>query len=144
MTIFVLDTNVVSEWVRPVPDPAVARWLHHTPRSALYLSAMTVGEISFGVEKERDPGKRQRLSEFLWGWVIPFFRERIVEFDASIALEYGHLRGLAARAGRSHSSEDMLIAATARAVGAVLATRDRTLLGDPHLPTLNPWDPVSR
>lgn len=136
-----LDTNVLSEPMRPAPDPRVRRWADRLPRDAFCTAAVVAAEPRFGVELLPAGGHRKRskshavdrlLRDVLGGRVLPF--------DARSARLYAAFRAARQRAGRPVSVQDAMIAATAAAHGAeAIVTRN---LGDFEgcgLPVINPW-----
>src|SRR4051812_38757680 len=120
----ILDTNVVSEIMRPRPAPVVLRWISEQIAEELYVTAITVAEILYGIEL-LPPGKRQDAlragAERLFQVV---FTERILTFDARAASEFSIIASSRRNQGRPMSEFDAQIAAIARTKRAVVATRD--------------------
>jgi predicted nucleic acid-binding protein len=132
-----LDTNVVSETLKPVPEPLVIEWLV-AHDAELALPAVTIAEIACGIERIRPEQRAQRLSRGLAAW-LERFADRIIPFNTRAALIYGEIVGSAARDGRPMSIPDGMIAATALAQSGSLATRN---IGDYRatgLELVNPW-----
>ncbi|MEQ8346356.1 MAG: PIN domain-containing protein [Sneathiellaceae bacterium] len=97
---FLLDTNVISETVRPSPDPHVLAWLEsQTPRD-LYLAAMTIGELVRGARRLADGPQRDRLQTWIERDLTAQFEGRIVPFDDAAARLWGALMGDGDRRGR--------------------------------------------
>jgi tRNA(fMet)-specific endonuclease VapC len=112
-----LDTNTISHLVRQHPD--IARHMVAVPIASLCISAITAGELLYGLAKRPDAVRLQAaVTEFMR-------RIEILQWDFSTADRYGNLRAAVDRTGRSLGSLDLLIAAHALAVGAVLVTNDR-------------------
>jgi predicted nucleic acid-binding protein len=120
--ISLLDTNVISQRVKPSPHPAVIKWMRERNPQDLYLSAITLTEIRFGIEQMPE-GRRRRD---LWQWLTQDLRHgfagRILPIDDKIADEAGRLISVGQRYGAKPELADALIAATARVHGLKLAT----------------------
>jgi predicted nucleic acid-binding protein len=132
-----LDTNVVSELVKPQPDGRVIAWLVKHDL-ALALSTVVLAEITYGIEKIR-PDERARRLEGFPNELQRRYAGRLYHFDAESALLYGVLMGHSRRQGRILSTADGMIAAIALRHQGELATRN---VGDFVLPNLivhNPW-----
>jgi predicted nucleic acid-binding protein len=116
---FLLDTNVVSELPRPRPDPRVLSWL--SGLDAIALSAITVEELAYGVERAPS-GQRPRLRR--WLEALLDARPLVIPIDQRVARIAGSLRAARETRGRRIPQADMLIAACAVSAGLVLATRN--------------------
>lgn len=134
-----LDTNVVSEPLKPSPDPAVVRWLNTQTPEDLYLPAIVAAELYYGWSILPD-GRRKRVGGDLIDRVVGQFEGRVVPFDLTAAVEYGRLMATARSAGVGLPILDGQIAAIARARGAALATRNVRHFEQTGIPLLNPWD----
>lgn len=135
----VLDTNVISEPWKPAPDEAVVSWLDAQAIETLFLSAITIAELRFGIAA-MPPGKRQTiLRDRLEGEVLPYFSERILPFNLAASQFYSELMTRARGAGKAISTSDGYIAATAAANGLVVATRDTSPFEAAGLKVINPW-----
>ncbi len=119
--IYLLDTNVVSELVRPRPDPKVRAWLASLDEVA--LSVISIEELVFGIERA-PAARRQRLAAWFDDLVDNLVK--VEEVTPVIARAAGELRARRTRAGRPVTQADMLIAATALVRGWTLATRNVT------------------
>jgi len=139
-----LDTNVVSELLRPVPASEVMSWLDTQALETLYLSAMTVGELRAGVALMPLGQKRARLHERIEQEVLPTFAGRILPFDMACTHAYAGLLAHVRKAGSGIQTADALIAAAALANGFKLATRDESPFRAAGVSVINPWQfPVS-
>ncbi len=134
-----IDTNVVSEPLRKAPEPRVAGWLDAQALETLYLSAITVAELRFGVQSLPAGRRRDRLHEDLEGQVLPVFAGRVLAFDLPASQAYAELMAKARSEGRSIPVSDGYIAATAAAYGMMVATRDTAPFEAAGLKTVNPW-----
>ena len=123
---WLIDTNIVSEWVKPRPDAAVVRWLEQVDEDRVFLSVVSLAEIRFGIERLVAGARRTRLDLWLREELPSRFEGRIVPIDERVADACGRLLARARRAGRGLGAMDALIAATCEARDLVLATRHRT------------------
>lgn len=121
---WLLDTNIISEWVKPKPDAEVVRWLDAKDEDQIFLSVITLAEIRFGIERLPTGRRRTRLDQWLRDELSARFRGRIVPIDAEVADACGRLLARAREAGRGLEAMDALIAATCFAQDLVLATRN--------------------
>ena len=133
-----LDTNVISEVIRPAPDPNVARWMRTMPRSVLVTSAVVQAEILYGLAVMPD-GSRQRERATLVHAVFAQI-EAILPLTSEAACVYADIATRRRVAGRPLPGFDGLIAATAKAEGAGIATRDTEGFSDCGIELINPWD----
>ncbi|MCE2520372.1 MAG: type II toxin-antitoxin system VapC family toxin [Alphaproteobacteria bacterium] len=134
-----VDTNVVSEPLRRAPEPRVAEWLDAQALETLYLSAITVAELRFGVQSLPDGRRRNRLQEDIEGQVLPMFAGRVLAFDLAASQAYAELMARARSEGRTIPVSDGYIAATASANGMMVATRDTAPFEAAGLKTVDPW-----
>ena len=133
-----LDTCVVSELARPVPDPAVLAWLEGVSDDSLRLSVLTLGEIKKGMDL-LDPGpRRSRIHDWL-GELRATFGDRILPVDDEVALRWGTLSAAGRRAGRARPPIDTLLAATALCHQLKLATRNVADFEGTGVILVNPW-----
>lgn len=133
-----LDTNVVSEAMKPEPDGSVAAWLDAQAAETLFLSAVTAAELSFGVAALPDGRRKAALSEVLSG-MLALFDGRVLAFDLAAAERYGALAAQARHAGRGFPTTDGYIAAIADAHGFMVASRDASAFEAAGLRVINPW-----
>ena len=134
-----VDTNVVSEPLRRAPELRVAEWLDAQALETLYLSAITVAELRFGVRSLPTGRRRNRLHEDLEGQVLPMFAGRVLAFDLPASQAYADLMTKARSEGRTIPVSDGYIAATAAANGMMVATRDTAPFEAAGLKTIDPW-----
>lgn len=136
----VLDTNVVSEVMRPVPDPAVLAWVDAQPADELYLTSMTVAELLYGVARLPAGKRRERLAEQVGRLVDELFAGRVLPFDSAASGMYARVASARERAGAPISVADAVIAATAASASAVkLATRNVSDFAGTGLTVVDPW-----
>lgn len=136
---FLLDTNVVSETVKPKPDKRVLAWLEAQTPSDLYLAAQTLGELVRGARKVKDEARRARFETWIERDLAEQFEGRVLPFDAPAAVLWGRLMGDGDRLGRTPAAADAQIAAVALAQDLTLATRNVRDFKSFGLDLLNPW-----
>lgn len=133
-----LDTNVISEAMKPQPDPAVLAWLNKQAASTLYLSSVTLAELLFGIGA-LPAGQRKNLLDQALSQLLGLFKDRILPFDTDAARHYADLAVLARSAGRGLPTPDGYIAAIAVSRGFIVASRDTSPYEAAGVPTINPW-----
>lgn len=137
-----LDTNVISEPLRGTANPAVLAWMDSQRIETLYLAAISLAELRFGLAA-MPRGKRQYiLHTSLERSVVPLFAGRILPFDAGASQAYARLRARARVAGKAIATADGYIAATAAAHGLTVASRDTSPFLAAGLRVINPWMPA--
>jgi toxin FitB len=134
-----LDTNVVSEPLRPAPDAHVIEWIDAQQLETLFLSAITVAELRAGVALLPPSKRRTALQENLETRVLPLFAGRVLPFDLACTQAYAALMGKARAAGLAIASADGYIAAIAAANGLIVATRDIGAFKAAGSVVINPW-----
>jgi hypothetical protein len=137
---FLLDTNVVSEWVKPKPAPTVVGWLSGVDEDEVFLSVVSIAELRRGVDLLAAGRRRQRLDGWLRNELADRFHGRILAVDSPVADAWGRLMAHASRAGRTVGSMDAFVAATAEAHGLTLVTRNVRDFERLGVDLLNPWD----
>jgi len=136
---YLLDTNVVSEWTKPRPNPGVIEWLSRVDEDEVFLSVVTFAELRHGIERLPSGRRRRRLDEWLRGELALRFEGRIVLIDGAIADEWGRLVARQEARGRPIAAMDGLIAATAQVHALTLVTRNATDFQVSVKSVLNPW-----
>ncbi|MHB8836126.1 MAG: PIN domain-containing protein [Candidatus Methylomirabilia bacterium] len=119
-----LDTNVLSELMRPAPEPRVVRWLDSCSGEDIWVSAVTEAEILLGIQLLPQGRRRDGLAELAGRMFEEDFSGRCLPFDAGAAAVYAAIVAARTRLGSPISVEDAQIAAIARAGGLALATRN--------------------
>ena len=135
---YLLDTCVISELVKPSPNPMVLDWLNDIPSERLFLSVITIGEIRKGLTKLPDSKRKYRLTEWL-NSLLEDYQDRIYTIDLTVAENWGVMQGKAEKSGMPMSSMDSLIAAIAYTHNLVLVTRNIIDFKASNLPINNPW-----
>jgi len=137
---WLLDTNVLSELRRPKPEPRVVDFVARCPLDQLYVSAVTLAEIRFGIELVDEPNRRAELSDWLTHKVRPMFDHRVLQVTEDIMLKWRLLVEEGRKTGHTFSQPDLIIAATAIHHGLTVVTRDRSDYDKAHVPVVNPWN----
>lgn len=133
---YLLDTNVISEVLRPKPSAHVLGWLEHLPDTALHLSVLTLGEIRKGVEQLEDDRRKEKLRLWLEQELPAWFEDRLLPVSALVADRWGRLLS---KMERPVPAIDSLLAATALHHGLRMATRNVEDFRFPGLEVVNPW-----
>jgi toxin FitB len=123
VTGWLLDTNVLSELRRPKPDRKVVAFIAAQPLELLYVSAVTLAEIRFGIEVVTDATKRAELNDWLAHKVRPMFEQRVLPVTEEIMFKWRLLVEDGRKAGYTFSQPDLIIAATALYHGLTVVTR---------------------
>ena len=134
----VLDTNVVSEAMKPEPHRAVRAWLNNQAAETLYLSSVTLAELLFGIASLPAGKRKDMLVQALDG-LMGLFRDRVLPFDADAARRYAELAVTAKTSGRGFPTPDGYIAAIAASRGFIVASRDTAPYEAAGVPVINPW-----
>jgi predicted nucleic acid-binding protein len=140
MSGFLLDTNCISELVRPKPEPRVLEWMEAADEVTLYLSVLTVGEIRKGVAGLAQGKRRTQLETWLEVDLHARFSGRIMAIDGAIADRWGLLTAEAKRKGNPLSVIDGLLAATALHHNLTVVSRNASDFSNTHVTVLNPWE----
>jgi toxin FitB len=139
VTGWLLDTNVLSELRRPKPAPKVVAFVAAQPLELLYVSAVTLAEIRFGIERVTDAAKRAELNAWLAHKVRPMFEQRVLPVTEDVMFKWRLLVEDGRRARHTFSQPDLIIAATALQHGLTVVSRDTSDYGRARVPVLNPW-----
>jgi predicted nucleic acid-binding protein len=140
--VILLDTNVISELVRPLPDPAVVSFVSRQAPDAVFTSAICEAEIHYGLARLPPGRRRDDLTARITAFLATGFPTRVLRFDSACAVLYGKIRADREAAGKPISVEDGMIAATARAHSAMVVTRNLTDFRDCGIDIVSPWDAV--
>ncbi len=133
---FLIDTNVVSELIKPRPSSRVADWIDAQEEQLFHLSVLTLGEIRRGIV-QLPPGRRRTdLAAWLSGDLLTRFAGRILQIDQEVADRWGHLAGAK---GATIPVIDGLLAATALQHNLTLVTRNTKDMTRTGVGLFNPW-----
>ena len=139
----ILDTNVVSELIRPVPSEQVLRWISSYPALLLYTTSVTQAEMLYGMEILARGKKKKALEAALNGMFAEDFRNRVLPFDMSCAQHFAEIVATRKSSGLPISQFDAQIAAIARNRKATLATRNIDDFTDCGIKLVDPWNSKS-
>ena len=140
MSGFLLDTNIISELVKPKPEANVTEWVENTDESLLYLSVLTLGEIRRGIAALHQSRRRATLEAWLDKDLRARFEGRILVIDQEVADRWGLLTGAARNSGKVLPVIDGLLAATALEHNLTLVTRDTGQIPSMGVAVFNPWE----
>ena len=136
---FILDTNVASELMRPAPNPTVAAWIAGQDAEEMYLTAVSEAELLYGVAIMPAGRRRNALEAAMREWLDLGFARRILPFDSAAARAYAEIASGRRRVGRPIGEADCQIAAISRSCGAVLATRNVRDFDSTEVELVDPW-----
>jgi predicted nucleic acid-binding protein len=137
--LIILDTNVISEPMKPQGDPAVRDWLDRQDAETLYVTATSLAELLTGIELVPARRRRANLALLLTRLMEKLFGSRILPFDGPAAIAYASVIGRTRAAGYAISVADAQIAAIAQVTGFTVATRDTAPFSAAGTPIVNPW-----
>ena len=139
-----LDTNVLSELMRPTPNKGVIAWIDSLPDDDVWISAITVGEVRLGLALLPEGRRKQKLSGLAEAMFQEEFFEKCLPFDYQAAEVYAQIVSSQSHQGRPIAVEDAQIAAIAVSADLELATRNiKDFLGIQDLKLVNPWEVLS-
>ena len=137
----ILDTNVVSEAMKPEPNPVVRAWLNDQTAETLYLSSVTLAELLFGIAA-LPSGKRKDMLALTLEGLMGLFKDRVLPFDVEAARHYADLAVVAKVSGRGFPTPDGYIAAIAASRRFIVASRDTAPYEAAKVTVINPWQGV--
>ena len=138
----VLDSNVVSELVRPSPNRSVVEWVDEHDSSELVITALTAAELRAGVALLPEGRRRDELGMRIESLLVETFAGYVLAFDVGSSAYYAEVLAVRTRGGRPITTFDAQIAAVCRQYDSVLATRNTTDFTDTGIQLVNPWDPT--
>ncbi len=136
---FLLDTNVVSEWARPQPNPGVSAWLDAADENSLFISVIALGEIRLGIETLPNGVRRNRLDVWLTQELEPRFDARTLVVGQDTADLWARITARRRAAGRPISVTDAYLAATAEEHDLTVVTRNVADFASTGIRLINPW-----
>jgi hypothetical protein len=137
--VIILDTNVVSEPLRPAPEPAVLAWLDAQAPATLCMTSITLAELLAGVAALPAGRRRNKLGQALTEQVLPLFEGRVLAFDMPAAHAFAQVQAGAQAAGNPIGFADAAIAAIAGAHGYAVATRNVRDFKGTGVDVIDPW-----
>jgi predicted nucleic acid-binding protein len=138
---FLLDTNVISEWIKPQPDRSVVSWLAQVDEDRVFISVISFAEVRHGVELLPVGRRRERLTHWLAEEVPERFEGRVLAIDQHIAETWGVIMARGQKAGLTPGTMDAFVAATAAAHNLTLVTRNVKDFQRLGIPLFDPWQP---
>lgn len=136
---YLLDTNILSEVRKPLPDERVLAWLSAQRLSVTYLSVISIGELGEGIAKLGETRRAQELEVWL-AQLTESFNGRLLDVDLEVVSLWGRIRAQASRRGRTAPAIDALIAATALVHDLTLVTRNVADVEMLPVKVFNPWE----
>ena len=137
---WLLDTNILSEIRKPKPEPKVLAFIAECPLEQLYVSAVTLAELRFGIEMlAQGASRRDELNRWLSQTIRPMFEQRVLPITEDILFRWRVLMEQGRKAGHTYSQPDLIIAATALHYGYTVVTRDQDDFSKAGAAVLNPW-----
>ncbi|HKJ40413.1 MAG TPA: type II toxin-antitoxin system VapC family toxin [Anaerolineales bacterium] len=136
---YLLDTCVISELVAKQPNPRVLNWIDSIDADGVYISVITVGEITKGIEKLPNSKRKQELIDWLENELLIRFQDNMIELDINILIQWGKLNARLELSGQRAPAIDSLIAATALEHSLILVTRNESDFAETGVEILNPW-----
>jgi toxin FitB len=138
---FLLDTNVISEWIKPQPNRNVVSWLAEVDEDRVFISVISFAEVRHGIELLPVGRRRERLAHWLAEDLPERFEGRILAVDQHIAETWGVIMARGQKAGLTPGSMDAFVAATAAAHNLTLATRNVKDFQRLGISLFDPWQP---
>lgn len=138
---WLLDTNILSEIRRLKPEPKVLAFIDGSPLDELYISAITLAELRFGIELlSEGSARRDELDNWLMRTIRPMFERRVLPVTEDIMFRWRVLLEEGRKTGHTFSQPDLIIAATAAYHGLTVVTRDRRDFDKARVPVISPWE----
>jgi hypothetical protein len=138
--VIVLDTNVISEPLKPLADPALVAWLDRQGKETLYLCAPVLMEVLLGISLLPDGKRKRGMTIAVQALFTNYFADRFLAFERQAAVFYASLASRSSSGGYSISVADCQIAAIAAVHGFAVATRDTAPFLAAGVPVVNPWE----
>jgi predicted nucleic acid-binding protein len=135
----VVDTNVISELLRPIPHDAVLRWASAVEASSLFTTAISQAELLASAATIPEGKRRAELQKTIQTVLVRSFDDRIVPFDSTAAPHYASIMAKHKAMGRPIKDADAMIAAICLSRAATIVTRDLNGFGYLGLDVFNPW-----
>jgi hypothetical protein len=138
--VIVLDTNVISEPLKPRADPAAVAWLDRQSKETLFLCAPVLMEVLLGITLLPDGKRKRGMATAVQAMLANYFADRFLAFEREAAVVYASLSSRSSARGYSISVGDCQIAAIAAVHGFAVATRDTAPFRAAGVPIVNPWE----
>ncbi len=136
---YLLDTCVLSEIIKPVPDNNVIEWLRNIDEENMYVSALTFGELEKGIEKALNLTRKKRLQIWVRQDLSSRFENRVINIDLKVAARWGEVQGKSEIDGNPMSVIDGLIAVSGLVHDCIVVTRNTSDMKQSGVELFNPW-----
>lgn len=140
MVTYLLDTNILAELVKPMPNQDVVRWVDARDEQQLYVSVITIGELLRGIAKHPQPARQSVLAAWVNDQLVPRFADRIIPVSLAVMRVWADVTVECERRGRPLPAIDSLIAASALSLKATIVTRNVRDFMATGVDIVNPWD----
>ena len=137
---YLLDTCVISEFIRPKPSKKVTKWIKSEDEGNFFISVLTIGELHKGIEKLDQSKRKEALHNWVENDLKDRFWTRIIDIDIETAMAWGKIQGAAERIGKPMPAVDSLIAATGITHHLTVVTRNISDMKESGVALLNPWE----
>lgn len=137
---YLLDSCVISELIKPTPDPRVVQWIIAQHEADLCISVLTIGELQKGIAKLPDSKRKVTLQQWLNSDLISRFENRILDVSISVAQTWGKVQATSESQGKTMPVMDGLIAITALVNNATVVTRNIKDMTQSGTSLFNPWE----
>ena len=138
---YILDTCVISELIKPEPQPSVCTWIENQDNNAMFLSVITLGEIQKGVSRLDDGAKKTQLQSWLDKDLALRFENRILDINEPMMKLWGNILAMSEKTGHKLPVIDTMIASTAIFHHMAVVTRNIKDMAMDGLTVINPWEP---
>ena len=136
---WLLDTNVISESVRPIPDRRVSAWIAAQPEDQFRISILTLAELQAGIVALGNVRRKRRFDAWMETYLLPNFADRTLPISIEILVDWLRLSRQLNAIGRPQAAADLLIAATARTYSLITVTRNVRHFANTGLVVYDPW-----
>jgi predicted nucleic acid-binding protein len=137
---YLLDTCVLSEYTRRKPEPKVIQWIDSVDEEKLFISAITIGEIQYGIERLPESHRKTELLLWMNNGLVDRFKGRTIPLDTQIMFHWGSLRARMDNSGQPMPLMDSLIVATALQNSLIIATHNVSDFLPCGAQVINPWE----
>lgn len=136
---YLLDTNIISEFISKTPNKNVIDYILALDENDLYLSVITIGEIKAGIEKLDKGSKKEKLLHWLENDLLDRFQNKIIDIDTKVMLQWGTINHRLKRLGKPLPIMDLLIGATSETKDFILITRNEKDFKNLNIKVVNPF-----
>lgn len=137
---YLLDTNIISELIKKTPDKNVASFIKNLDEEKIYLSAITIGEIKYGIENTKSETKKEELTHWLYSHLFKRFENKIIDIDSEVMIAWAKTTYKLQKIGKPMPIMDLLIASTCIAKNYILITRNEKDFAALDMEIINPFE----